>query len=92
MIGLVAGFSLSAYQRNFIWKDALSLWSDVVTKSPVKARPHNNLGKAYVDNGLIDAAILEITEALRLKPNTAVYYINLGNAYLEKGWLDKAIY
>ncbi len=56
------------------------LWSDVVKKSPDKAKPLNNLGIAYIDEGLFDKAIVEIRKALLIKP-TPERYIALGNAY-----------
>jgi len=36
-----ASYGFAAYQRNFVWKDDLSLWSDGVKKSAGKARPHD---------------------------------------------------
>jgi hypothetical protein len=35
------------YVRNMVWKDAVTLWEDTVSKSPGKAKSHNNLGRAY---------------------------------------------
>ena len=40
-----------------IWKDDLSLWEDIVKKSPNKARGYNNLGTSYGYSGWIDMAI-----------------------------------
>ncbi|MEE9613495.1 MAG: hypothetical protein V3W31_00895, partial [Thermodesulfobacteriota bacterium] len=39
--------SYASYRRNGVWKDSVTLWTDVVGKSPDKARGHNNLGRAY---------------------------------------------
>ena len=36
LVSLVLLFATATYQRNLIWKDDLSLWSDVVKKSPTK--------------------------------------------------------
>ena len=36
LVSLLLVFAAAAYQRNLIWKDDLSLWSDVVKKSPTK--------------------------------------------------------
>jgi protein O-mannosyl-transferase len=63
-------FSGVTYARNTLWKTEISLWQDVVEKSPNKARPHNNLGFAYASQGQRDGAIAEYQTALRLKPDS----------------------
>jgi len=45
------------YERNTIWSNAVSLWSDVVKKSPQKARPHNNLGNGLKDQGKAETGL-----------------------------------
>ena len=54
LISLVLIYGSFAYQRNFIWKDEVSLWSDVIKKSPYKARAYNEFGMYYYTNRLID--------------------------------------
>jgi hypothetical protein len=41
--------------RNNVWKDATSLWSDTVRKSPDSAIAHYNLGAAYATEGRMKA-------------------------------------
>jgi protein O-mannosyl-transferase len=82
---LVTVFSVATYQRNKVWQDEISLWSDVVQKSPQKARGHNNLGAAYGDRNRWDEAIQEYKTALTLKPKLAEAHNNLGSAYKELG-------
>jgi protein O-mannosyl-transferase len=77
--------SLATYQRNEIWKDAASLWSDVLIKSPNKARPHLSRGTAYDDAGQWEDAAREYHAALRLQPDFAQAYNNLGMIYLKQG-------
>lgn len=91
LVSVVAIYSIATYQRNFIWKDDYSLWSDCVEKSSEKARPHNNLGVACNNGGMIDKAIKEINKAIDLKPSFVNAYVSLGNAYLNKGLFDMAI-
>ncbi|KAF0146227.1 MAG: hypothetical protein FD156_254 [Nitrospirae bacterium] len=83
--------SIAAYQRNIVWQDEMSLWEDVVRKSPQKARGHNNLGIAYKDKGLTDKAIEHYQIALRINPDYVEAYNNLGAAYYNKGLTDMAI-
>lgn len=86
------------YKRNQIWSSNISLWEDVVKKSPNKTRPHYNLGTVYMEKYfnekseiLLNKAIEEFKIALKLNPKHAGAYNNLGNAYIFKGVLDKAI-
>ena len=91
---LVAVFAAVTYQHNFVWKDDFSLWSDVVQKSPGKARPYIWLGLAHQKKGLVDEAIARFQKALTLKPHyadAADTYNNLGLCYFDKGRLGLAI-
>ena len=69
-------------QRNQLYHDRLLLWSDAVTKSPNKARPHNNLGHAYTLHGDWDHAIEEFRTAAQLDPDFILARENLRDAYL----------
>ncbi len=84
-------FSIWTFQRNIVWNDDFTLWSDCVKKSPNKARPRNNLGIAYRGKGMYDEAIREYQQALKLEPDNAESFYNLGNAYSNKGMYDEAI-
>jgi len=88
---IIIALSMAAYQRNAVWQDEMSLWEDVVRKSPQKAKGHYNLGIAYYNKGLTDMAIEHYQIALRLKPDYVKAHNNLGNAYKDKGMTDKAI-
>ena len=81
----------AAYARNNVWGSQKSIWEDAVSKSPLKPRPHNNLGPIYFDEGKYDSAIEQYEIALRLDPDYDLAHNNLGNAYRMKGWTDKAI-
>ena len=83
-LGLVLLLCFFTYQRNFLYRDQVSLWSDTVQKSPNKARPHNNLGHAYALQGDWDQAIEEFRIAARLDPDYALAQNNLRAAYLHQ--------
>ncbi len=91
LICLITVFGGAAYQRNIVWKDDLSLWSDVVKKSPRKDRPYNNLGQAYLGNREFYQAIPFLKESLRLNPYFSYAHYNLGIAYQGIGLYDEAI-
>ena len=81
-LALVVLLCLATTARNALYHDAVLLWSDAIQKSPDKARPHNNLGHAYAQQGKWDLAIEEFRIALTLQPDYPLAQENLRNAYL----------
>ncbi len=91
VIVLVIIYGWAAGQRNSLWKDKVLFWSDVVKKSPGKARPYNYLGLTYHRKGLEDEAISSFKKSISLNPYYANAHVNLGVSYFETGHTDKAI-
>jgi tetratricopeptide (TPR) repeat protein len=88
---VVVVFAGAAYSRNRVWKDEITLWRDVVQKSPEKARGYHNLGTAYRFDGQNDKAIDYYRAALEFDPGFAQTHCFLGIAYRDKGMWDKAM-
>jgi len=88
---IIVAFSIAAYQRNLVWKDELTLWSDVVQKSPFKIRGRNNLAEAYQRLGQYYEAMQEYKSIITLDPKNARAHIGLGVAYYRVGSHDEAI-
>lgn len=65
LLCLLAAFTA---RRNLAYASEITLWEDTVTKSPMKARPHGNLGYAYYLAGRHEDAKREYRAALELKP------------------------
>ena len=93
LVGICLALILSflTVSRNQVWKSELSLWQDVVSKSPQKARPHSNLSMAYGKVGDYDKAIQHAERAIRLDPQFAQAYYNLGLAYGRKKDMKQSI-
>ena len=91
LMGLVMVSGIVAYQRNIVWKDDLSLWSDVVKKSPNKARVYNAIGMYYYERQKPDGAIPFFQQGLYLQPGYAFAHNNLGLCFLAKGRINQAI-
>jgi len=87
---MILVFSIATYQRNLIWQSELTLWRDVVEKSPNKATGHLNLGQAYMLEKNLDEAIQHFNTALSLKPDSHVAHSNLGLAYQKQGRIEDA--
>jgi tetratricopeptide (TPR) repeat protein len=90
-LGLIFTFSVATYHRNQVWRDDLTLWSDVVRKSPSKARPYNGLGMAYERENRLDEAIIAYKTAKALAPSAVDPPTNLGRIYQRQGKLAEAI-
>lgn len=84
--------SLSTVQRNPVWKDNLSLWSDAVKKSPDSAYVHESLAGALLSHRRAHEAIEQYQMILAIDPApSARTYNNLGIAYAEIGETERAI-
>jgi len=79
---IILALSFATYQRNHTWGDAIRLWQDVVSKSPNKGRPNNNLGKAFEDVGRRSEAFKYLTRAIEVDPTYYKSYYNLADLYL----------
>jgi tetratricopeptide (TPR) repeat protein len=89
-IVLIAGLSVWTYQRNRIWKNEFTLWSDVVKKSPNKARPNHNLGMALANQEMLDKAIEQYQKALQADPKFYESHIIWGKTLEARGQIDAA--
>jgi len=71
-----------------------ALYSELLGKSPGNAEYYYQRGRTLAWHGgrdERDKAIADFNEALRLKPNVAVYHKALGDIYLRKGDCKKAL-
>jgi Flp pilus assembly protein TadD len=79
------------YERNHVWADEFSLWSDAADKSPENYRPFYNMGIILSEKGLTAQAITAFEKSIALNPEYAEAYNNLGYEYLNEGNDEKAI-
>lgn len=78
------------WQRNQAWATSITLWSDVVTKSPGLARGYNNLGVAYHEDKNFKTAQALFEKAIRIEPESRIAYISLGSMYVTQDRLAEA--
>ncbi len=88
---IVLIFSIMTIQRNRIYKDEVSLWTDTAKKSPYKARPYTNLGVAYIHLGEYPQALEYLYRSLKLEPGSYETLANLAAVYVRMRVFDKAI-
>lgn len=77
-------------QRNDAWQSEENIWADAASKGPMMARPHVNLGKAYLEQGRYTEAIAASQRGLEVQPHTARAHYNIGMAYQRLGGFEQA--
>ena len=83
---IVLSLAVATYQRNEVWKNAVSLWSDVIKKNPSNYRGIANLAYAFEQDGKMEAAISYYDKAIQLKPD---YHFALSNKGAVLGRMGK---
>ena len=89
-----ASIAVSAYwtyERNSVWRDPISLWSDCIRKSPQKSRPYANLANALKERKLTAEALQNYRKSLQLNPNHFEAHNNLGVLLEEQSSTNEAI-
>ncbi len=87
---LVLALGGATHARNRAWQDRLTLWQDVIRKSPHNHRAHSNLGAALEQAGRPAEAEGQYRRALELKPGYAAAHNNLGLMLERQGRLNEA--
>ncbi len=91
LLGVLGVFFAGTVDRNAVWKDDVSLWSDAAAKSPRDAVPLNALGVAFDASDRQDDAAEMYREAVAADPGMLDAHLNLGNYFNRTGRIDEAI-
>ncbi len=91
IVVVLGGWTATTVVRNRTWRNELSLWADVVQKSPTSTRAQMNYGLALMSSGQVEEAGPHLMEALRLAPAYPYAHVNLGNWLLYKGRHPEAL-
>ncbi|GJM31134.1 MAG: O-GlcNAc transferase [Saprospiraceae bacterium] len=94
--GGVIAFSLLlmvlTFQRNKVWQDSETLWTDVIQKFPERAdEGYVNRGSFRGKSGRIDDAIVDLQKAIAVNPTMAKAHESMGNAYGSKGQMEQSL-
>ncbi|WP_243370827.1 tetratricopeptide repeat protein [Geotalea sp. SG265] len=73
------------FNRNRVWTDEMTLWQDVVAKSPDKSRAWNNLAYAYLKQRQPKKAIPALITSINLSPGHPDAWNNIGMALTQLG-------
>uniref|UniRef100_A0A7V3RID8 Tetratricopeptide repeat protein n=1 Tax=candidate division WOR-3 bacterium TaxID=2052148 RepID=A0A7V3RID8_UNCW3 len=84
-------YAILSFNRCKIWKDSITLWSDVLKKYPKNGIAYNNRGNAHFLLGQYDKALNDFNQAIEFNPSLELAYFNRGKVYERLMMLDKAI-
>jgi hypothetical protein len=79
----LAALTVATMARNLVWKDEVSLWSDVLAKSPRRPEPYSALGQALANRDPARARKL-FERGLELNPRDPRLHTNLGVVLLSR--------
>ena len=79
LILIVLSFSMLTAQRNKVWINEITLWSDSIIKNPNSPRVHNNLGKAYYEAGQLKNARFHLETSVFSIPRYVKSQFNVDN-------------
>jgi tetratricopeptide (TPR) repeat protein len=74
-----------------VWKDGVSLWSNVVTHYPQTDVAYNNRGSEFFNLKEYDQALRDFLTAIEINPQYAAAYSNICNIYFVKNEYEKAL-
>jgi protein O-mannosyl-transferase len=74
-----------------VWKDGVSLWSNVVKHYPQTDVAYNNRGSAYYTLKEYDKALQDFLVAIQMNPHYAAAYNNICGLYSTKNEHEKAL-
>ena len=89
---LVLGMTGVTFLRGSVWKDSITVFTDVIKKgeyrdksNPYLALPYNNRGIAYRRLGQTDLAFADFQKAIESSNNYPSGFMNRGNIYFNQG-------
>lgn len=78
----IAGLSVATHERNRMYYDRVTMWDDVVRKSPHNHYALENLAVAYLQKNEYELAAKYAAEAVALYNERALSHLTLGTALL----------
>lgn len=88
---VVIALTVATISRNRVWRDEITLWTDVIQKDPTNVRAFNNLGLEYMTLEEYEKADALLNRAVQLAPRNAEAYTHRGNLNLTLGRFDQAL-
>ncbi|HOW27938.1 MAG TPA: tetratricopeptide repeat protein [Elusimicrobiota bacterium] len=91
LVGTVMMFGVAAHHRCAVWKDSITLWTDVILHYPEAKDAYYNRGVAYDDVRMMQQAYEDYTMAIKIDPEHAKAYVNRGVLLMNNKEYDRAL-
>ena len=92
LVGYSLFLCVATWQRCEVWKDSMSLWTNVLKQFPNTGMALNNRGNVYgKERGELDLALADFNKSIAFEPDFVNAYANRGVVYGIKGKYDLAI-
>jgi tetratricopeptide (TPR) repeat protein len=88
---LIPVLSFASFSRCGVWKNSITLWSDVLRHYPDMPVALFNRGAAYLELMEPDKAIADLQRLADMGGSSPALYLNMGQAYLVKNEYRGAI-
>ena len=88
---IIIALSITTFNRNKVWENDYTLFTDVLQKHPEAYIAANNLGVYSLNNGKINDAISYFSQAIEINPNFSDAYSNRGSIYYKQNKIDDAL-
>jgi len=90
-IPVILLFGFIARERTMVWKNGLSLWTDVIEKNPQSPEALINRGQLYFDAGEDQKAMDDYNAAIEVNPKHPTSFSNRSILYYRKGDNERAL-
>ncbi|HEX7320228.1 MAG TPA: tetratricopeptide repeat protein [bacterium] len=91
IVVIIALFVVTSMNRCRVWKNSITLWSDVIKKYPDFPHAYTMRAQAYADADNMKMAVADYTRALDINPGFSAALLGRGNLLLKIGDFSGAI-
>jgi tetratricopeptide (TPR) repeat protein len=88
---IVAASITLSIKSNFVWKDPITFYNNILKYNEGTARVHNNLAMAYADIKDFKSAEKHYLKAIEIADTYPQTHYNLARLYLRFGKIERAI-
>lgn len=83
--------SLQTFNRNSVWKDDITFYTDIISKYSYAEVAYTNRGAIRKENHQYTKALADFNKAIQLGKNDFKAFANRGAVYSDLGQFDKAV-
>jgi protein O-mannosyl-transferase len=91
IISASAFFAFLTHERNKVWKDTETLWTDFINKFPAVHDGYYNRAGDYARREKYEEAMNDYSMTIKLRPDISKAYVYRGNIYGIKGQTELAL-